>query len=92
MRHLDICRHLVVALKLNTPDDAHGLLPLLAKHKILSNDYANRNAKMPGFRNRLVHGYSEIDHEKTYEYLLEHLSDLKDFSKQVSRYLLKEQD
>jgi len=74
--------------KLKIPDDAHGLFPLLAKAGIISGDFVENNFKMPGFRNRLVHGYSEIDHEKSYDYLQSHLADLRDFSAQVSRYVL----
>ncbi len=84
---LDISRHLVLALDLKMPDEAHGLFPLLAKKKVLSENFALRNAKMPGFRNRLVHHYSDIDHEKVYEYLKEHLEDFEDFMRQISRYL-----
>lgn len=86
---LDVCRHLVVALELKTPDDSHGLLPELGKAGILSKKFVERNLQMPGFRNRLVHVYEDIDHEKTYGYLQEHLDDLKDFTRQISQYLLK---
>lgn len=88
---LDICRNFVIAMELKTPDDPHGLFSLLQKQKILTMDFAERNAKMVGFRNRLVHEYAEIDHEKTYDYLQEHLKDLGDFMKQVSEYLAEQE-
>jgi uncharacterized protein YutE (UPF0331/DUF86 family) len=84
---LDICRHFVIALELKTPDDPHGLFALLESRGVLASGYAEANAKMVGFRNRLVHEYSEIDHEKTYSYLHEHLKDLNDFLRQVSVYI-----
>lgn len=86
---LDIARHFVLALDLKMPDEPHGLLPLLSQKKVLTEDFVQRNEKISGFRNRLVHAYDEIDHEKTYKYLQEHLTDFQDFSKQVSSYLLK---
>lgn len=86
---LDVCRHLVVALELKIPDDSHSLLPELSKAGILSKTFVERNLQMPGFRNRLVHVYEDIDHKKTYEYLQEHLADFQDFIEQVSKYLLK---
>ena len=88
---LDVCRHLVVARELSMPDDAHGLFSLLVKQKVLTNTFAGRNEKMPGFRNRLVHSYSEIDHEKTFAYLQEHLPDFQVFISQVSRFLINQE-
>ena len=85
---LDVCRHMVIALQLRAPDDAHGLFPLLEQNRILSADFVQKNIHMPGFRNRLVHGYADIDHEKAYEYLQMHLDDFEDFIQQISKYLL----
>ena len=87
---LDVSRHLVVALGLETPEDAHGLLPALQKAGILSDEFVRQNLKMPGFRNRLLHAYEEIDHQKTYKYLQEHYQDLQEFSRLISIYLLKQ--
>lgn len=89
---LDICRALVIGLGLRSPDDAHGLFPLLEQQGILSSDFTKRNAHMPGFRNRLVHAYEAIDHDKTYDYLREHLTDFQEFIKAVSRYVLNDDD
>lgn len=87
---LDICRHLVISLGLPTPDDSHGLFPTLQKAGILTEDFVKRNLKMPGFRNRLVHEYDEIDHGLTYQYLQKHIPDLKVFIDQISQFLLKQ--
>lgn len=86
---IDISRYLVIALALKTPNDTHGLFPLLKKAGVLSNEFVERNQGMSGFRNRLVHQYETIDHGKTYEYLQEHLTDFKEFTKEVSQFLLK---
>src|SRR3989338_553704 len=87
---LDISRRLVISLELKTPDDSHSLFPLLQKAGVLTEKFATRNSKLPGFRNRLVHLYETIDHTKTYEYLQEHFDDLNKFIKQVSKFLLKQ--
>ena len=87
---LDISRHLVLSLEFKMPDDSHNLFSLLAKAKILSAEFVKRNTKLAGFRNRLVHDYDEIDHQKTYEYLRAHMEDLRNFIKQVSKYILKQ--
>jgi uncharacterized protein YutE (UPF0331/DUF86 family) len=84
---LDVCRHLVVALNAKTPEDSRGLFKLLAEHKVLSGDFAEANKNMPGFRNRLVHEYSEVDHEKVYEYLQNYFGEFQKFIMEISRYL-----
>lgn len=89
---LDVCRHLIVALGLKTPNDSHGLIPELGKAEILAKSFVERNLHMPGFRNRLVHVYEDIDHGKVYEYIQEHLPDLQNFIKQISDYLAKQAD
>lgn len=86
---LDICRSIVISSELKIPDDSHGLLPLLAEKDVLSKNFAERNAQMPGFRNRLVHNYEAIDHAKTYEYLQDHFVDLQEFMKKFGE-LVKE--
>lgn len=86
---LDVARHLVISLNLKTPEESHGLLPALEKAHILSADFVKRNLKMPGFRNRLVHEYEDIDHAKTFAYLQEHLQDFGEFMKQISGYVSK---
>jgi len=85
---LDVSRHLVISLNLKTPEESHGLFPALEKANVLSADFVQRNLKMPGFRNRLVHEYEGVDHAKTYAYLQEHLRDFKEFMKQISGHLL----
>ncbi len=81
----------MINLEIKIPNDSHELLSLLANEKVLTKEFARRNLKMPGFRNRLVHQYDDVDHVKTYKYLQEHFSDLQEFINQVSRFLLKQE-
>jgi uncharacterized protein YutE (UPF0331/DUF86 family) len=39
--------------------------------------------KAVGFRNTAVHAYQEIDWEIVYRIITEHLSDFRDFSRQI---------
>lgn len=84
---LDVCRHLVVVLAAKTPEDSRGLFQVLAQHNVLTPEFAEKNQNMAGFRNRLVHEYSEIDHEKVYMYLQNYFGEFEKFIVEISRYL-----
>ena len=86
---LDICRHIVIALELKTPEDSRALFGLLAGAGVLPTEFAQNNSNMSGFRNRLVHEYAEIDHKKVYEYLINYFPELEKFITIVSSYALK---
>lgn len=84
---LDVCRHIVVALNLKTPEDSRTLFNLLADAEVVPLDYAQKNSNMSGFRNRLVHEYSDIDRKKVYSYLVNYFSELEKFITIISSYV-----
>lgn len=84
---LDVCRHLVVALNVKTPEDSRGLFQILSEQNVLTREFEEKNKNMAGFRNRLVHEYSEVDHEKVYSYLQNYFGEFEKFIVEISRYL-----
>ncbi len=84
---LDVCRHLVVALNIKTPEDSRGLFQILAEQNILTGKFSEKNKNMAGFRNRLVHEYSEVDHGRVYTYLQNYFGEFEIFIVEISRYL-----
>jgi uncharacterized protein YutE (UPF0331/DUF86 family) len=86
---LDVCRHLVVALNAKTPEDSRGLFKILAEYGVLTDAFSKKNQNMAAFRNRLVHEYSEVDHEKVYDYLQDYFGELEKFIVEISSYFEK---
>lgn len=86
---LDVCRHIVIALELKTPEDSRALFGLLADAGVIPSEFAQKNANMAGFRNRMVHEYADIDHKKVYSYLVNYFSELENFVAIISSYAQK---
>ncbi|MDP3487693.1 MAG: DUF86 domain-containing protein [Bacillota bacterium] len=54
---------------------------------IVSEELGETLSKMAGYRNRLVHLYHEVQSEELHFVLNNHLDDIYDFVRQISRYL-----
>lgn len=52
--------------------DYSSILPILAKHKIIPEAFATRNARMASYRNRLVHHYYKIDDKEIFLIIKDH--------------------
>lgn len=60
--------------------DYQEVIELLGERGIIPKDFASRNKKLAGYRNRLVHMYLEITPDEIYAIMLEHLGDLRGFA------------
>jgi uncharacterized protein YutE (UPF0331/DUF86 family) len=76
---LDVASHIVSDDRLGEPSTNRELFTLLARHGRLPPPLAARLGDMAGFRNVLVHGYTEVDLEVVRDVLAHHLVDLQDF-------------
>ena len=65
------------------------VLPLLAKKKVIPEEYAKRNAAMSKYRNRLVHHYLDIETKEMHTIINEHLGDLENFAQYIKKVLEK---
>lgn len=83
---LDIGRMIISIENLPRPESNDEIFQILAKAKIVSNDFAKRAFGMGRFRNILVHGYMVVEEEKVFENL-QKLNLFKEFAEFVSRYL-----
>lgn len=82
---VDINNHLIIESQSPPADDYYQSFTKLAELKILPSAFASRIAKSTGLRNRLVHGYENIDLARIYKDLK---SDLADYRK-YNGYILK---
>jgi len=85
---LDIGRMLISIENLPRPAENDEVFKILAKAKILTQDYAEKAFGMGRFRNILVHGYMIIDEKRVFENL-QRLDLLKEFVEFITKYLRK---
>ena len=85
----NIANHLCARLTNTSPDSYAECFLLLGKHELISSKLSINLSKMAGFRNILVHGYTEIDDSKIYDFLQTSLDDLNIYLKELSILLEK---
>jgi uncharacterized protein YutE (UPF0331/DUF86 family) len=83
----DLGNHVIADERLGAVESAADVPRLLAKHRILSDDLADRWVRMIGFRNVLVHEYLDIDREIVHENLKERLGDFRELSQAFAQLL-----
>lgn len=83
----DIASHLVAEEKLGEPRTNSELLHLLAGAGWISADLAQRLRQAIGFRNVLVHGYTEVDLQILRDILANRSADLASFSAEIRKAL-----
>lgn len=76
---LDAASHIISDDRLGEPRTNRSLFDLLAKHGWVTTELAEGLSRMAGFRNILVHGYTEVDPAIVKDVLENHLGDLDAF-------------
>ncbi len=76
---LDVASHVVSEDRLGEPRTNRELFELLARHQSLEVGLSKRLSAMAGFRNVLVHGYTDVDLGIVRDVVLNRLVDLDDF-------------
>jgi uncharacterized protein YutE (UPF0331/DUF86 family) len=78
-----VASHIVSDESLGEPEANRELFDLLARGGWLDADLARRLSRMAGFRNVLVHGYSDVDLAVVEDVVRNRLEDLLDFVQAV---------
>jgi len=84
---LDVSSHILAAQGLARPEDYQQTILALGEHGVVPQEFAERIAKMAGFRNILVHLYLGIDWKIVYAILQNNLPDFKEFANYIVQYL-----
>lgn len=85
----NIANHLCARIINSSPDSYAECFLLLGNHELISKELSANLSKMAGFRNILVHGYTDIDDSKIYDFLQTSLADLDLYLEELSRLLEK---
>jgi len=84
---LDVASHLVAAKRLEEPRTNRELFERLGEAGLVDRDLAGLLGDMAGFRNVLVHGYTEVDLDIVRDVVANRLGDLDAFVKTVRTLL-----
>ena len=83
----DICGMLVAGLRLGLPAEELDIFEKLRQAAIITPETATTLRRMRGFRNILVHQYTQVDNHIVYHMASERLGDFEVFVHEVLRHL-----
>jgi uncharacterized protein YutE (UPF0331/DUF86 family) len=84
---LDIASHIVSDEGWGQPSRATDFFVLLGEHKILKADLAKTLARLIKFRNILVHEYTNLDFEKTWQAVSSGVAQIESFCQAVVSWM-----
>ena len=83
---IDLGLHVLADLPRRLPETYRGVFVALARERLIPEELASRLERMAGFRNVLVHGYSELVGEQVHA-ALNKLDDVREFVAALSGHL-----
>lgn len=86
---LDIGEMIISLEGLKKADTYREVITTLGKNGILEKKFAERFSLAAGFRNILVHHYTEVDVKEVYKHLQEDIEDFNEFATAIGKYLKK---
>jgi len=84
---IDICKIIVVGLRLGVPSEENDLFKKLFKKEIIDEKMFSILKEMRGFRNILVHEYAAVDDELVFEILQTRISDFENLMKTILEFI-----
>jgi uncharacterized protein YutE (UPF0331/DUF86 family) len=88
---LDIFSHIVARLHLGAPSNDREILEVMLKKERIPEAHFRRYLEMGKFRNKVVHGYIDVDPRTVYKMLQTELGDFRLFFDDVRRIIESEQ-
>lgn len=84
---IDTGKILISAMELERPEENKDIFEILFESKIITRNLHQKLQGIVGFRNILVHEYTEIDLKIVYAKLHDSIDDFKTFKRQILKYL-----
>lgn len=84
---LQICFHISAQRLNHVPEGYAGCFAVLGEAGVIPQDLSENLQRMARFRNMLVHVYWQVDYDRLYGILQEHLGDLRTFVRAVGELL-----
>lgn len=84
---LDIGGHVLSAVYQESYDAYKDIVPLLIKHNVISKKLGQKLEDLADFRNKLVHGYPDVDPKKIHQYLKQDIPLFESFAKEIIKFM-----
>jgi uncharacterized protein YutE (UPF0331/DUF86 family) len=84
---IDVCHYLVADLMLGVPATSQEAVELLRDAGVFPATFTHTLVQMARFRNLLVHVYAQIDIDRVYDHLQNHLDDFGQCAQHVLQFL-----
>lgn len=84
---IDVGNHLLASMGENQIEDYSDVIDNLGKKRIISRRFAEKIRDMAGFRNILVHEYTEVDLKIVHTVLKKNLGDFTEFIKLIKKHV-----
>lgn len=84
---IDIVMHIISDEGWGVHLHAGNTAELLARHHVISDEHVNTFIQIYGFRNRLVHGYEDVDLRLAHEIVVDKKKDIRIILDQILTYL-----
>ena len=84
---IDLAEAIIAFKKFRKPTTLRESFDILQEEKIIEIDLAAKMGQMAGFRNIITHDYVDIDYDKVYDVLQNHLIDIEEFLEVVNKKL-----
>lgn len=88
---LDIWTHIIARLHLGVPTNDRETLEIVLANRLTSPEHFQKYIQMNRFRNRVVHGYMDVDPKQVYQMLRLDLDDFRLFFDEVRQIIVREQ-
>lgn len=86
---VDVAHHIASSESWPAPDTNAGAIRILGEHRVITADLATNVARSVGFRNVLVHQYTQVDDTIVID-ALGRLDEFRAFVSQVSQWVLEQ--
>lgn len=83
---IDLGSHIVSEQGWGAPGSFSEVFRIMQKHGLVPEDLGLGLVEMVGFRNRIVHGYEDIDLEIVYDVWRNRVTDIEEYLARVSEY------
>jgi len=88
---LDISRHIIAVKGFGIADlETENIIDILGKNGVIPYEFSKKIRGMAGMKNVIVHVYWNLDYEKIFNMLKDHLSDFEEFAQYILKYVERE--
>lgn len=87
---IDIANYIISVKGFRRAEEYSDMFKVLKEEGVIRKELATKLEDMARFRNLIVHRYGEIDNRRVLEIIKHNLKDIKEFEKEIEKFIKKE--